>query len=279
MYGATKTSSWTPVGNLLRDVADSSDAGCVILFAGWRNRLRAAARINILADAGSKVSDMARTKLRKLNGQRQRFTARIERRGVKPGWQSAPSAVTILLVDLRDFTSGALLTDHLWVAEGRWGKTLPDGADIAFDARVSQYKKGLHHDTIDWRLARPTRVAIWNGDADDWKPAPRPRPQLRTAASPPPSRPAVVNDEITARQREFIARILKHANPPETMPADVTSRAQAVQYIDALLKRIPPPTCAGIAKGGRPCRNPVAYGPPSYCIHHRQQNRTDSPPE
>ena len=59
---------------------------------------------------------------------------------------------------------------------------MPAGAQIAFDARVGQYRKGYrgHRDdiyapppSVDWHLTRPTNVQLQNA-AGEWTPAPRP---------------------------------------------------------------------------------------------------------
>ena len=110
----------------------------------------------------------ARHKLAALNGQRLRFAATLERRGSKPAFRG-PDIPTLLLVDVCDYATGEQLTAHLWIAEGKWAKSLPTGRRFAFDARVDRYEKGYrgYRDDVydappetDWHLERPTRIVL-----------------------------------------------------------------------------------------------------------------------
>lgn len=110
-----------------------------------------------------------RKQLKAIDGERLRFTARVERFGSKRGWKGAPER-TVLLRDVRRDGTEAILTDHLWFTAGKtWSISgLAPGAKIAFDARVGTYEKGyrgrrddvLTSYGIDYRLERPTRLSV-----------------------------------------------------------------------------------------------------------------------
>ncbi len=109
---------------------------------------------------------ISRKELGDREGQRFRCRAIVSRFGSKRGWNG--TVPTVLLQDVRDVRSGALLTDHLWFTTGRWSATLRVGDHFEFDARVSQYVKGYQGRrdvpnapvSRDWRLERPTKVMI-----------------------------------------------------------------------------------------------------------------------
>jgi len=110
-----------------------------------------------------------RTELKKMNGKRLRFNARVERFGMKNGW-GGRIETTILLRDVRFEDTNKLATDHLWFTFGAWAKGISTGAAISFDARVDVYikgyfggkadKLGLSSCEIDYKLTRPTKVVI-----------------------------------------------------------------------------------------------------------------------
>ena len=125
---------------------------------------------------------MQRKELQRLDGQRLRFTATLARRGERTGWGVSP-VTTLLLTELARADNGAPLADHIWIDDGVWSSALPAGAQIAFDARVGQYRKGYRSNradaydapppSVDWHLTRPTNVRLRNA-AGEWTPAPRP---------------------------------------------------------------------------------------------------------
>ena len=110
-----------------------------------------------------------REKLRLLNGQRIRVTARIERFGEKPAFRGPP----IKTILLRRVVYGEQeVTDHLWMTAGKWSEGLQPGHIVAFNARVTIYAKGYkgRREDVwdapierDYRLSRPTKVQVMAG--------------------------------------------------------------------------------------------------------------------
>ena len=109
-----------------------------------------------------------RKQLRVFNGQRMRFTARIKRFGTKPAYKGkGRPPKTLLLADVHLlFGENPKVTDHLWFTCGKWSEGLSVGDKIAFDARVSPYRKGYrgrrmdvgYSPSTDYKLNRPTKV-------------------------------------------------------------------------------------------------------------------------
>ena len=108
-----------------------------------------------------------RAKLGRLNGQRLRFEARVERFGTKSAYRG-PDVLTLMLRDVIRHDTRELVTSHLWFTAGKWSSDLKEGDLIEFDARVTEYAKGyrgrredvLSDVTLDYHLARPTRVVV-----------------------------------------------------------------------------------------------------------------------
>jgi hypothetical protein len=109
-----------------------------------------------------------RIELSKRDGERFRCRATIGRFGTKPAYKGSPIR-TIMLSNVRDVTTGALLTDHLWFTCGKWSDGIRVGNVIEFDARVGDYVKGYQglRDLpdaspvgLDWKLQRPTKVCV-----------------------------------------------------------------------------------------------------------------------
>jgi len=108
----------------------------------------------------------ARKVLGERRGERFEVTATVERFGHRNGYRGPEE--TVLLRDVRDATTGELLTDHLWFTVGKWAADLQPGGRIRFTARATPYEKGYfgrREDVAldrpaqrDWRLARPTQV-------------------------------------------------------------------------------------------------------------------------
>jgi hypothetical protein len=99
---------------------------------------------------------MTREALRSIEGDRLTVRARVvfctRRRTRRP----------ILLKDVTCATTGALLTDHLWIRKGKWAEGVRSGDTIEFEARSKPYAKGYvtreapaHLRKIDWKLANP----------------------------------------------------------------------------------------------------------------------------
>lgn len=101
-----------------------------------------------------------RKKLQRIEGQRLRFRATVERFGEKRGWRDCLEA-TLLLTNICRVDNGKNIADHLWFTVGsRFDDlNLNEGETIEFDARVSAYVKGNANDREpDCKLSYPTRV-------------------------------------------------------------------------------------------------------------------------
>ena len=75
-----------------------------------------------------------------------RFTAIVARFGEKTGYNGKP-VTTIMLADVALCACPQnILTDHVWVSQGKWvkwAKKLRPGQRIAFNAQVSRYLVGI----------------------------------------------------------------------------------------------------------------------------------------
>lgn len=106
-----------------------------------------------------------RKELRKMNGERLRFSATVERFGYKRAFRG-PDIKTVLLIAVKSLPDNELVTDHLWFVKGKSWDGIQPGDVIEFDARVGVYEKGYkgHRDDIfepvtsDYRLERPTKI-------------------------------------------------------------------------------------------------------------------------
>ena len=250
---------------------------------------------------------MPRNELRKMDGLRQRFTARIVRRGERPGWHSPRH--TLLLADVADAETGRPLTDHLWIDDGLWSKSIPDGSVIAFDARVGEYLKGYFGrredawdappPSVDWKVRRPTKVRTFNPATGEWtSPAKSstPSPAMATAAQirylgilqAATGQPALALDDTlskgqaaalidklaaasankpTPRQLEYLAALRQAAGQPALTPDADLTKDQVGDLITELVANTPRPQCAGITLAGQRCRNLVGYEE-QYCSSH-----------
>lgn len=112
-----------------------------------------------------------REDLAKLCGVRRRFEGVFERFGKKTGYKEI--LTTILLRDVKDVSSGKIVTDHLWFTMGKRFEALRlvKGDVVRFTARVTEYEKGYKgrrneddyddYDSkpveVDYRLSFPTK--------------------------------------------------------------------------------------------------------------------------
>lgn len=115
---------------------------------------------------------MERKKLKKKYDKRQRFVGVFERTGMKSGYKSM--LPTMLLLDIRDYETNEILTDHLWfnLTKGFESVDLHKGDVVSFDARVKSYWKGYQsydyysQKEMDYHLERPTKIkkeaAVYN---------------------------------------------------------------------------------------------------------------------
>jgi hypothetical protein len=100
-----------------------------------------------------------RKALKKLDGQRIRFSGRVERFGTKDGFTGIEP--TVLLKHVKLVEDGMKLTDHVWINKGLQWANVQIGDVVAFDARVDSYLKGYwDNKSIDYRLTRPTKVEV-----------------------------------------------------------------------------------------------------------------------
>jgi hypothetical protein len=113
-----------------------------------------------------------REKLGKYLGKRRTFQGVFKRFGSKAGYKGPVK--TVLVVNLIDFVTKEILTNHLWFTCGkRFDKLdLQEGELVQFDARVTEYLKGYQgrnefgeegFQELDYRLSFPTRVRKLGG--------------------------------------------------------------------------------------------------------------------
>jgi len=110
-----------------------------------------------------------RDELKRHDGSRMRFRARVERFGSRAGWKGYPEE-TILLTNVCFSDTNELACDHLWFKCGQWSWELEVGTAFEFDARVDSYLKGYQGrradelgfgvTTIDYHLERPSKVVV-----------------------------------------------------------------------------------------------------------------------
>lgn len=109
-----------------------------------------------------------RSELAKIKGLRQKFEGIFVRFGSKRNFKGYPQP-TLLLKDIREVSTGKIISDHIWFTIGkRLGSLiLVEGDKVRFDARVTPYEKGYKgyredvYDSpieIDYRLSFPTNI-------------------------------------------------------------------------------------------------------------------------
>lgn len=110
-----------------------------------------------------------REELEKLEGKRFSIIATVKEFSTKSAYRGPPLQ-TILLIDVLDYATGKLLTDHLWMTAGKWSANIKIGDLAKFDARSDDYVKGYRgrdecgnygNISVDYRLVRPTKVEIY----------------------------------------------------------------------------------------------------------------------
>ena len=110
-----------------------------------------------------------REELKKINGQRELFRARLVKQGVKSSSRGS-ILPTILLKDVRRVSDGKLMCEHLWLNKTKAfsALNLSVGVELQFAARVKPYtkgyqgrKEGLRKEIEeDFKLSHPTQVEI-----------------------------------------------------------------------------------------------------------------------
>lgn len=114
-----------------------------------------------------------REELRKYEGQRLTYTAKVEKYGIKHQPFGYRPKKTVLLTEVKCVTNKNIQTDHLWMIVGKKIETLnlKEGDIVQFDARVKQYYKGYKGRVDedywdkppvekDYRLSTPSKVKL-----------------------------------------------------------------------------------------------------------------------
>ena len=109
-----------------------------------------------------------RTNLKKYFGSRRVFQGTFKRFGIKSGYKGPLK--TVLLVDVIDYVTKEVMTDHLWFTCGKRFDILDlqEGDVVQFSARVTEYLKGyqggeegsyedVYGQELDYRLSYPTK--------------------------------------------------------------------------------------------------------------------------
>ena len=124
-------------------------------------------------DPGGTMSK--RRNLAHFAGDRRRFRGTFARPGVKRGW-TGQDETTVLLQNVTDVETGAVVTGHLWfnLTKGFEALNLAVGDVVEFEARVTSYTKGYQGrrawetgeawTATDWHLSRPTRARKLGGE-------------------------------------------------------------------------------------------------------------------
>jgi hypothetical protein len=109
-----------------------------------------------------------RKQLASVEGSRKKFTATFSRFGRKTNYHGYVDR-TVLLTNIIDVETNAVVTDHVWFNYTKAFEelTLEHGVKVAFDARVKIYKKGyvnrkykIDHGTVDFKLSHPTKLRL-----------------------------------------------------------------------------------------------------------------------
>lgn len=108
-----------------------------------------------------------RTELKRLDGLRIRFRAKVKRYGTKTNYHGYPER-TILFTDIAYADTKEIVSDHVWFTCGKTINCLglKEGDQVEFDARVGDYTKldkslidyGIREFVIDYKLKNPTRI-------------------------------------------------------------------------------------------------------------------------
>jgi hypothetical protein len=112
-----------------------------------------------------------RNELKKQEGQRKKFRATVVKYGKKINYQGF-SEETILLKDITDLETQAIVADHVWFTYSKnfQKANIKEGAKVEFEARVKQYVKGyvnarykINKQTTDYKLSHPTKIELVQG--------------------------------------------------------------------------------------------------------------------
>jgi hypothetical protein len=99
---------------------------------------------------------------------RKKFRGIFERIGKKKNFKGY-SEDTILLKDIVDTDTNALVADHIWFNYSKAFEkiSLTKGTQIEFEARIKEYEKGyvnrllkINNKTKDFKLSHPTKMKV-----------------------------------------------------------------------------------------------------------------------
>ena len=110
-----------------------------------------------------------RKEFKKIDGQRDLFTAKYVREGTKNAFKGS-ALPTILFKEVRRVSDKKLMCDHIWLNKTKAlaALDLSLGLEIQFVARVKKYSKGYQgrrpevrkENKQDFKLSHPTQVKI-----------------------------------------------------------------------------------------------------------------------
>ena len=110
-----------------------------------------------------KGREAMRTELRRFFGERLRFTAIVDRTGIKKNRFANDPLITQLLLSVKIKECGTLVANHVWVNCTKiWRGTFP-GDEVEFTARITEYVKGHFKEdiqSIDYKLSYITKVVV-----------------------------------------------------------------------------------------------------------------------
>ena len=109
---------------------------------------------------------MQRKELQNLDGQRLRFTATLARACRFAGYPNVRVDSSLTLTDVTQ--AGLALPQPLPMEDGVWSRTIPSGAQIAFDARLSIVATGRRRG--EYKLQRPAPALVRRQPGGEWLP-------------------------------------------------------------------------------------------------------------
>jgi hypothetical protein len=109
-----------------------------------------------------------RKRLAASEGERKQFRATFSRVGKKINYQGY-SEETILLNNIIDVETSAIVADHVWFSftKGFEKIKLEEGSVLEFEARIKEYSKGyvnkrygINNRKKDYKLSHPTKIKL-----------------------------------------------------------------------------------------------------------------------
>lgn len=111
---------------------------------------------------------MIRKALASGEGERKKFRAVFSRFGKKVNYKGY-SEMTVLLTQVAESETGAVVADHVWFGytAGFEKVKLEEGVAVEFEARIKEYTKGyvnkkygINNRKRDFKLSHPTKIKI-----------------------------------------------------------------------------------------------------------------------